>query len=68
MYVHCMAMKDLLLGQLHLLPNLELLSWLHGTILECVPCESQLWANTKLYMEYSNNRICYKGWEVYLDH
>ena len=36
-------------------------------ILEYPPRDSQLWANTK-YIVYINNGICYKGWEVYLDH
>jgi len=46
------------------LGTVVLVTW--ADILECVLCDSQLWASTKLYLEYSNNPICYKGWEVYL--
>jgi len=38
----------------------------HGTTLMSCVINSLLWTNTKL--EYSNNWVCCKSWEVYLDH
>ena len=32
-----------------------------------VPRDSQLWAMQCTWSSYRNNRICYKGWEDFLD-
>ena len=50
--VHCMSLKDFSFRQLHLAPNLEPLTWLHGMI----PEYATVTASTgQLYMEYSND-------------